>query len=201
MDDSLADEIVDGELREDDRARVKAELDTTERLLWLGRPIPTSDPLGRSFAVFAVLDAIAWVAAASCIITVGRQGWGNGDAAGAVVAALAVAGFLTLGLALFFLNRRLARVRLGGTLYALTDRRAIIWKPSPRPGSVEVHSVARGGVKRVYRVEYPDGSGDVIFHQPTEAEGYWTPPGFEKVPEVVRVERLVRESLLSAERT
>jgi hypothetical protein len=56
-------------------------------------------------------------------------------------------------------------------------------------------------VKRVYRVEYTDGSGDVIFQQPTEAEVYWIPPGFEKVPEVVRVERLVREALLSDQRT
>lgn len=196
MDDTWTDEGIDGELREDDRARVKSEIDPTERLLWLGRPMARPAPLGRGFSAFAAVAAVAWVVAIGCAVTTGRRGWGHGDAAGLGVFALAVAGIDSTGLSLYLLNRRSTRARLGRTLYALTDRRAIIWTPSGRPGGVAVHSISRSAVTKVHRVEYPDGSGDVVFRQPTDMESIGTPSGFEMVPEVVRVERLVRESLL-----
>jgi hypothetical protein len=201
MNDTRVDEIVDGELRGDDHARVKAELDADERLLWLGRPTPLSAPLGRGTATIATIDAVAWIIGIACVASSVSGGWRLDNAMAAAAPALFIGGFLSVALLLFFLCRRSERTRLRGTLYALTDRRAIIWRPSGRTGGVEVHSVARGGVKRVHRVEYPDGSGDVIFQQPTEGEVHWPPTGFEKVPEVVRVERLVREALLSDGRT
>lgn len=200
MKDDWDEEFGDDILGEGDRARVKAELDQSERLLWIGRPIDRAAPLGRGFAVFAAIDAIAWVGAALATLSIRRRGWGHGDAAGAVTLALAVAGMLSCGLALFLLLRRSTRRRLAGTLYALTDRRAILWQPSARGGGVEVHSFGRGAAKRVHRVEYPDGSGDVVFQQSTEMDALGTPRGFEKVAEVVRVERLVREALCGEDR-
>jgi len=95
-------------------------------------------------------------------------------------------------------TRLAERVKRSGTLYALTDRRAIIWLPEPRLGAVKVYTVTRGSLEGVHRLEFSDGSGDLLFrlkgHRP-EVES-WGPTAFEGIAEVRRVEEQVRRTLV-----
>ena len=91
--------------------------------------------------------------------------------------------------------------RYGNTLYAVTDRRAIIWIPMRYLDALEIHSFDRGRVAKIHRMEYPDGSGDVYFtitgeavlHNPEEPQERL---GFKHIPEARRVEELLRRTLL-----
>jgi len=93
-------------------------------------------------------------------------------------------------------HRRTEIARTGGTLYALTDRRAIIWVPEDRRGTVAVHSFRPGQVGRVHRIERPDGSGDVIFALSRDVGYPFTPEGFKGIAGVRRVEEQVRRTLV-----
>jgi hypothetical protein len=77
----------------------------------------------------------------------------------------------------------------------LTDRRAIIWRPAGRPGGVEVATFRRGEVHELRRVEYPDGSGDLLLFPDAESGASTL---FAGVPEIVAVERLARQTLLGS---
>ena len=81
--------------------------------------------------------------------------------------------------------------------YALTDRRAIIWRPVAGSDGIEVYTYDRGKIGRLHRVEYPDGSGDVVFGLPNEL--HHPLRGFEGVAEVRRVEDLVRRTLMTGD--
>jgi hypothetical protein len=80
-------------------------------------------------------------------------------------------------------------------VYALTDRRAIIWLPRRDSSAVEVVAIARGSVTMVHRLEYPDGSGDVRFTYRLERM-HFTDTGFVGIDDVRRVEDLVRRTLI-----
>jgi hypothetical protein len=82
--------------------------------------------------------------------------------------------------------------------YALTNRRAIIWIPQKGSKAVEVHSFARGSIKGIHRLEYPDGSGSVRFNYPTE-DYYGPATGFDSVADVRFVEDLTRRTLVDPE--
>ena len=89
----------------------------------------------------------------------------------------------------------LTRGRFVAKLYALTDRRAIIWIPQKPSNAIEVHSFARGTIKDIHRLEYPDGSGSVRFGP--ILDGYHNSPmGFEGVADVRFVEDLSRRTLI-----
>jgi hypothetical protein len=80
-------------------------------------------------------------------------------------------------------------------VYALTDLRAITWTPWPNSPAVEIRTVARGSITSLHRLEYPDGSGDVMFSAPTES-GRSGASGFERIADVRRIEDLVRRTLV-----
>ena len=61
--------------------------------------------------------------------------------------------------------------------------------------AVEIHSVPKGTVDHVRRVEYLDGSGHVIF---SGEESEWNFNEFEWVDDVRRVEELVRRTLVES---
>ena len=113
---------------------------------------------------------------------------------GSIVIGLIVLAFAIQG---WFNRRRLEQTGFKPT-YALTDRRAILWTPNvynALPGAVEVCSVFRGNIKTIHRIEYPDGTGDVVFNRFASEEG-WMNTSFDGIPDVRRVEDLVRRTLM-----
>jgi hypothetical protein len=136
-------------------ARVAAELAPDEKLLWVGQPRPGLVmrpayflvPFGGVFAAFALI----WVVVAM-IVTNGL---------------MAPCGlpFLAVGVWLMFSPVWLGR-QARRTLYALTDRRAIIWEPGWF-GAFTVRNYTAAGLGRMSRTERADGSGDLVFEEIT----------------------------------
>lgn len=120
------------DLSEDLRAQIKPELAAGERRLWAGRS--GNRPAGaEATPMFALFTGDVGLVGVACLAAFAEPS-----------------------------EARAERRRIRGELYALTDRRAIIWRPPPRSGAVEVFSLPRGTLKGVPSREYPDGSGDVI---------------------------------------
>jgi hypothetical protein len=115
-----------------------------------------------------------------------------------------LAGLIWLGMIAFWSGKRGDTVRSANTLYALSDRRIILWLPSPaKAGAVEVHSLGRGAVAKVHRLEYDDGSGDVVLttrieRQRLDPDALPMPERYEirDIAKVRHVEDLVRTMLL-----
>jgi len=201
-------DAIDGDLDGDLRGRVKSELEPGERLLWCGQPTRESPRSNTWFLVWGVIAALSLLAAVASFAAYSRDTRPDpaprGDIpplVGGGLAAFVFSGVITLLLAVAVGHRKSERVKKSGTLYALTDRRAIIWVPETSRGAVAVYTLVRGSVANVHRVEYPDGSGDVLLRvrgpQPFDSEP-WGPAGFEGVAEVRRVEEQVRRTLVES---
>ena len=176
---------------------VKEELEPGERLLWAGRPTARRDRQPRSAVVGWLIVVVATVLAFG-LIRMLRMGSDPSEAVGVVlVVAVAIAIGVCIGLAAGIHRRRVARDKKESTLYALTDRRAIIWLPAIAKGSVAVHTIPRGQVSRVHRIEFDDGTGDVVLTYDMSASWSWTiPTTFEAIANVRRVEEQVRRTLV-----
>lgn len=194
---------IDDELSDDLRARVKAELEPGERLLWSARPFVRQEGLSGKF-VAGVLIAIV-------LSVVGGVSWSRvywnplGEVSGPLFFGCClglVDFFLVLGLVWNRFEKRSERARKANTLYALTDRRAIIWSPVPSPnrGAFRVDTIPRGGFAAVHRVEFPDGSGDVVFRDRVVGADFevFSSLGFYGIAEVRRVEEQVRRTLIES---
>jgi hypothetical protein len=191
------------DLTEDLRARVKSELEPGERLLWSSRSVPPPAAIGARYFIFGtialVLFALGLVAIA---YTLGgpRPVFANRESTiplglflcgvGGVMFALTVA----VGW-----GSRVELRRKANVCYAITDRRAIVWLPEPQPDAVRVISLRRGRIKSVERVERGDGSGNLEFSWPRIHHSHWRLSGFEHIPEVRRVEQIVRNNLMQDE--
>jgi hypothetical protein len=203
MDDRSAPEPVD--LPEDLIHLVKPELQPGERLLWAshagaGSPSTISWPSWSLWIWFFGIIAIGL----GCFAALPSSAKGHLEGTevllatvailSAVVAILFVVGFFG-SVAGKLTERKIARAQS----YALTDRRAMIWVPQPgqwvpRAGrAVSVHTFQRGTIKGedLHRVQYPDGSGDVLFRV-----SYQQPSGFLGIADVRRIEELVRRFLV-----
>lgn len=79
-------------------------------------------------------------------------------------------------------------------VYAVTDRRAIIWAASDTPGAIDVVITPRGTIHphQIQRTQHPDGSGDLHFG------GFRSHSSFRGVDDVRRVEILVRTYLVAS---
>ena len=172
--------------------RVADELAPGERLVWTGQPRPDLAmrpagclvPFGIVFAVFAVF----WMVGAT-VVTGGF---------------LAPCGlpFLGVGIALIASPAWLRR-QARNTVYALTDRRALVWEPGWF-GSVTVRSYTAAGLGHMSRSERADGGGDLVFEEFSTTNysndgprSYTTRRGFLGIDRVRAVEELVRQTLLS----
>ena len=182
------------------RARIEAELAPGERLLWASTPDPKR-PGGpkRSRA-----SNLVWLA-----------GW-------MTIGGLALGGMLTLPerfetgfwflILIFFVSgvtsvliatHLLAALAQMGSwqrqaridLYALTDRRALIWAPAERSNAVTVNQYLPGSIQSnlIERLEYPDGSGNLTLKPGAYNSGK---DGFFGVAHVRQVEVLVRQILV-----
>ena len=189
------------DLPDDLRARIKTELVPGERLLWAAKGEPTRQPDGPGpligGAVAAIFLTFGFVNLGVGFNIPARPG-GQADVPTVAGTVLAIIGSLfALGTVIGWSSRRSERKKVARTLYVLTDQRAIFWKPVTGTAAVEVHTIARGTVKKIHRLELPDGSGDVIFA--ADGEKSWDPPRLEGVREVRRVEDLIRRNLLRTE--
>jgi len=186
-------------------SRVRTELSSGERLLWVGQPQP-----GRSMraAIPIVLFglpwtafAIFWMAGASGLLL---GGFGNGPpAAFRILFPLFGLPFVLIGLGMlsapFWLRRRAKR-----TCYALTDRRAILWQAGWF-GGIEVRSYGPEELTQIHRTQYADGSGSLVFEElvsfSRNSRGHvsrsTTRRGFMYIDNVRAVEELLRKALLS----
>jgi hypothetical protein len=186
-----------GALPEELLQLVKPELQPGERLLWAATAIHETPVGTRSpYYPFYVMAVSFGVIAVSLFLVFGpfRARFGSDEILLTEIVLIAIIAWLISCIVALFssASRWAVHGRFATNYYALTDCRAIIWVPSS--GLVQIHSFTRGSIKTIYRIEYPDGSGSVRFHYPTE-EGY-QPPAFERVANVRFVEDLARRTLI-----
>jgi hypothetical protein len=189
-------------------ARVRKELREGEQLLWVGQPLPRRfSRQALPIVIFGIpwtAFALFWMAMASGIVFGGFQA-GNG-AFGLVSLLFPLFGlpFVLIGIGMlsspYWMRRRAMR-----TCYALSDRRAILWEPG-WSSSVEVRSYGPAELAKMRRVDYADGSGDLIFEEVVsvgrDSDGHRTTHtrrhGFIGIDRVREIEELLRKALLPA---
>lgn len=184
-------------------ARVRSELRDGEQLLWVGQPRPgryarQAIPIVL-FGIPWTAFALFWTAMASGMLFGGNGGPGKFEAFFACFPLFGVP-FVLIGLGMlsspYWLWRQAKR-----TCYALTDRRAIIWQ-ADKFGSVSVRSYGPEALGKVYRTEYADGSGDLVFEEVVslgrngDRITTTTRHGFMAISNVREIEELLRKVLL-----
>lgn len=173
-----------------------------ERLVWAAHPVPR---YFTAATVAPVLFAIPWTGFAifwTVMAFIGtRQVSGDDPMATGFRYFFPLFGvpFILIGLAMFSAPYWAAR-RLKRTMYAITDRRAIILAPG-WSGSRKVRSFTPAALASIERTERSDGSGDLIFEEYTQRRGSSTHTirhGFISVPRVRDVEDVLRKTLVQA---
>ena len=194
--------------------RVQSELSGGERLVYVGQPRPE---LYRGSTVFMMIFGCCFGGFALIFFTVGAAmtiGFAGAGAAAAGQGAAPLAGCFPLVFCLFSLpflliGGYLATApiwmpkRLRRFIYALTDRRALVFEPNWFGKNYTVRSYTREALGRMYRVDKANGAGDLVF------EEYYTTTrntdgmsstqrnqrGFMAIDRVRDVEELVRLTL------
>ena len=173
--------------------RVQSELTAGERLVWIGRARP--DLYRRQTVFLAIFGAIFGGAPLFMLA--------KGLAAGAplfpylfTLPFLLIGGYLLT--APIWMPRRVRRI-----IYALTDRRTLIWEPGWFRDRYTVRSYTRESLGRMVRVDRAGETGDLVFEEfytrSTDSDGASsttrTQRGFMGVDGVREVEELVRLTL------
>jgi hypothetical protein len=182
--------------------RVDAELSSGERLIWVGQPVPGAFQC-QTIALAVVGLFFLGFTGIWFVLTLGMGALAGGEAPEAfgILGCFSLFGLIPGAVGLFLVTAPIwHRNLVKRTVYALTDRRALIWQPSLF-GSSEVRSYTANGLGHMSRVERGDGAGDLVF------EEYYTygnkggssrhQRGFLAVPRVREVEDLVRRTLLN----
>jgi hypothetical protein len=187
-------------------SRLQSELQPGERLVWAGQPRPDLVsrqawllvPCGVVFTGFALF----WMVTAGGMAAV--AGGVNGGF-GSLFGCFPCFGIPFVLVGLFMLTSPVwLRRQAHKTLYALTDRRAILFEPKWfRMATVRSYTAA--GLSHLTRRERPDGSGDLVFEEFTtsnlDSDGNrsysTTRRGFLAIDRVREVEELVRKTLLA----
>ena len=182
------------------RRALESELADGERIVWLRQPVPWL--IWRGTLVLLIF-AIPWTAFA-VFWTVAAAGgiWNRGAAPASwfhYVFPLWGLPFILVGLAMLstpWLAARGAR----RTVYAITDRRAIVWMGKGW-GKMEVQSFEPKRLLSLTRTARANGSGDLVFEQFRETHGSSTTTirrGFMGLSDVRDAEDVLRETLLRA---
>ncbi|HKQ57467.1 MAG TPA: hypothetical protein VJY35_06335 [Candidatus Eisenbacteria bacterium] len=167
------------------------QMNPGERLLWSGCPTPGAAALG---ALPATLFGIPFTAFALFWIWGASQGIEKAPGPFKFFPLFGIP-FLCVGLGML-LAPLWAWLGARRTVYAVTERRALIITGN---GSRTVRSYSGQDIGEITRVEAADGRGTVYFAQRswTNSRGFErsTRIGFIGIPEVRRVEQLIRDHL------
>jgi hypothetical protein len=189
--------------------RVESELAEGERLVWVGQPLPglyrrRSIPLV-FIGIFFLGFSLLWLALTGGVALVAGGAAGQADPAagvgvGGFMGCFALFGLLPLAMGIGMVTSPLWMGSMARkTVYALTDRRAIIFEPQLFR-TVQVRSYTAAGLGAMSRVERGDGSGDLVFEEYTTRGSNNTTSttrrGFLAIANVHQVEGLVRKTLL-----
>jgi hypothetical protein len=179
-----------------DKTEVEAiairQIDAGERLLWSGTPAPGE---AASAALPATLIGVPFTGFAAFWIW---SAWSMAPQAPGPFKFFPLFGvpFALIGLGMM-LGPLWAWLRARNTVYALTERRAVI---IVNGGGGGISSYARADMGELTRIERADGSGTVFFaiRTSTTSRGFVknTRVGFIGIPDVRNVERLIREHVL-----
>ena len=178
---------------------VKPELAPDERLLWASRADQAAAPRRRGGHAAAGTWAVGLLAAGSACLFFSIHPNPLIHRAEATLITFAIV-FLMIGsligiftIASLVSTARVRRLR-SRRIYAVTDRRAILWTPVDGSDAVTVHVYPRGSIKpgQIERTQFPDGSGTLAL-----LGGYSAHGNFEGIANVRRVEELVRRFLVA----
>ncbi len=186
-----------GELTDEQRAALKAELAPGERILWVERagapPMPTVAVFPAFFA--AVLCGCSGFALMVLFGIYGALDLHPAEMAFFLcLAPAAISGMIILGLVMQRVHHERTKWRLSRTFYALTDRRAIVGSEYRVLGEVAIGFFTREMVDDTRCIEHGNGSGDVLFVSHDDV--VWPEWGFLGVSGSKHVESLVRQVLL-----
>jgi hypothetical protein len=189
--------------------RVESELAQGERLVWVGQPLPglyrlRSIPMA-IIGIFFLGFSLLWLALTGGLAVVGAGMAGQADPAagvgvGSFMGCFALVGLVPLAVGIGLVTAPLWMGSMARkTVYALTDRRAIVFEPQLFR-TVQVRSYTAAGLGAMSRVERGDGSGDLVFEEYTTRGSNNTTTttrrGFLAIPNVHQVEGLIRKTLL-----
>lgn len=190
-----------GDLDEEALSRIKSELVPGERLLWAGRPRVPTVPISSGFYTWGLLATVFLLLFMWFMRLCLHVGFASNESPAGVGIVCGVLGLLIVsGMVLNRRERRREGARISNILYALTDQRAIAWMPHLRKDATEVTSIHKGSSVLISRVEYADGSGDVMFRSRLYDEyGNFDDRrfyGFEGIENPRQLEALCRRTLL-----
>ena len=173
----------------------KPELTPGERLVWVSESRGGS----RGPHAVAVMLIVALISFIAGLVVLGLAWLSSFDALASYGIVLILLAFFLACFAVLGRILRVAQWRMGPRnrrrrVYALTDRRAIIWLPLAWSKAVEIRSYPRGSIRpeSIRRIQLPDGSGDFLF-LPAHQE----PTGFRGVANVRQVDELFRRYLVT----
>lgn len=180
------------------QSELERELAPGERVVWSGQPIPSRYSRG---TLPIVLFGIPWTGFAvlwTAMAFVGTRSLKGDDAMSTGfrwLFPLWGLPFIAIGVGMlsspWWLKRRAGRV-----LYAVTDRRAILFEPARR-GARKVRSFEPAALQALERTEHPDGSGDLIFARQawrdSDGDRRTSQVGFTGVSRVREVEEVIRK--------
>ncbi len=144
---------------------LEGELAEGEQLLWFSQPDARRRHMASPSFVFLILSLVfGLVGIALLLVGVILLGTGHGDPTAKVSdasTALFITGAVFIFLALIYTILMFTlRISPQNTLYAITDRRAIIMRTGRL---LTVDSYGKLDIGQIRRAERPDGSGDLIF--------------------------------------
>ena len=150
------------QIQQDMDSVIANELEEGERVLWTGRPHPTSranNPQTRVFAIIAIIYGIVGLVMLFIGIIVSATVEGPGGKG--TLLGLAIPGSIFVILAIVFgIVAAVYRPGLKSTVYAITEQRIIIVATS----RVQItYSYSKGDIGPLTRIEQKDGTGDLIF--------------------------------------
>lgn len=201
MDESWSREFGELDASDELRESIKPELEPGERLLWASRPGPRALKKSQGGYLGIVVWAIGMLILCVICLTGGLFGGRRFETLSGIllffgVCCGVVSFLIVIGILSTLASGRPIRSSLTNQVYAISDQR-VIWKTTdPKTQAVTINSFHRGTIKpeHLHRIQYPDGSGDVLFH-----ESFHQPTGFLDVADVRRVEGLIRRFLIASD--
>jgi hypothetical protein len=193
------------EMSVDALALVSLELEPRERVIWSGRPSSVWRVVMQSMPK-AMIGFISIIFLALWIVMVihgGHNNWDRGQVVPpfarhnvliATVAGLWIApSFLYLSLSPIRAWRKLMR-----SFYVLTDRRALIVAPNFW-GRTRVQSFTADALRLMRLEEGADGTGDMVFGNPSRWSGMTEPIGFLGIEKASDVEAIMKQALFTGQ--